>query len=772
MTTADYPLLRLPQSVVADIQGWGREVERFKKGEITPIAFKAYRVPMGVYEQRKDDTYMARVRLAAGSATPAQLRRIAELSTEYGNGQLHVTTRQDIQIHDVNLENLEAIHQGLLEVGLACRGGGGNTVRNISATPRAGVDPYEAFDVRPYAIAAAEYLLQFPSSYNLPRKYKIAFSGTAHDSAFAAVADLGFFAHEQDGVNGFHVFAGGGLGNNPRIALQVEEWIPADQALHYAEAVKRVFDTHGDRSNKHAARLRYVVKRLGSAQFKNLVHEEFQAVLKEGLSGDIPEFRPFPAPYAGKTGSELDFDEGARFEHLIQREKQAGFYSVHLNLALGDISATDLIRVANLAADHGDGLIRTAQNQDLYLCAIPGSELSTVIAGLGDADADLLGKTRPAIAACAGASTCKLGLCLSRDLASAIETRFAEAGIIRTPDQPAIRISGCPNSCGNHHIAEIGFEGKARRVHGRLMPTYEVLAGGYLNEGNSHLAERLGAVPAKLIPDFLVEAHRTGAVGPDVLRELVERFAPIPDPIPEEFYVDWGQTEAFSLAGRGPGECSVGTMDIIRVDLDEAQVQRKAAHSVSGEQQTCQHLYNALLAGARSLLPIYGLEPSKDRQILDELSERLVTPGWVRAETQQLIEAALDWKVEESTALLDLEGELATLLERLQSLFASLDAGLNFRLEKLNDSAAAESQSVPSTEKVHEKDLLGVGCPMNFVKAKVALESIPVGEVLAIALDAGDPVKNVPDSFAGQGQEVLSVDPEGDHFIVKVRRTK
>ena len=308
MSNSKEPILHLPQSVVDDVRNYRDHVEKFLDGQTTPISFKAYRVPMGIYEQREAGKYMIRIRIGAGLVLPHQLRRIAELSKTYGSGIVHVTTRQDIQIHEVDIEKTSDVLEGLLEVGLAARGGGGNTVRNVTACSRAGVCPQEEFDVAPYAIATAEYLLQSASSFNLPRKYKIVFSGCSADCAYASVADLGFFAHKKAGVNGFAVYAAGGLGSQPRVGVKIEDFIRTDEALKVAEAIKRLFDKHGDRSNKHKARLRYVLGRVGADEFIKLYRQERNEVAKEGLAGNIPEIR----------------DIGSRFTETASSESPAG----------------------------------------------------------------------------------------------------------------------------------------------------------------------------------------------------------------------------------------------------------------------------------------------------------------------------------------------------------------------------------------------------------------------------------------------------------------
>ncbi len=260
-------IIQIHDTVISDTLGYKHEVARFLQGQISAAAFKAYRVPMGVYEQRESGRYMVRVRCGAGLITADQLSHVAQLGQKYGNGSLHVTTRQDIQIHEVSIEDTVSIIESLLDVGLSSRGGGGNTVRNVSVSPYAGVCPDEVFDVTPHAIAITEYLLQDRSSFTLPRKYKIALSGSSHDDAFASITDLGFFAKIQDGVRGFEVYAAGGMGANPRVGLKIESFVPETEIFVVAEAIKQVFEAHGDRSNRNKARLRYVLSRLGDDGF-------------------------------------------------------------------------------------------------------------------------------------------------------------------------------------------------------------------------------------------------------------------------------------------------------------------------------------------------------------------------------------------------------------------------------------------------------------------------------------------------------------------------
>lgn len=752
-------ILRMPESVKEDTINYRSQVERFLQGHRSAVAFRAYRVPMGIYEQRMAGIYMVRIRIGAGLAQPFQLDRIAELSKAYGNGIIHVTTRQDIQIHDVNIEDTPDVLEKLLDVGLSTRGGGGNTVRNVTACPRAGVCPKEEFDVAPYAIAAAEYLLYDRSSFNLPRKYKIVFSGCSDDCAFASVADLGFFAHTKNGVKGFSVYAAGGLGSNPAVAVKIEDFIEPKEIFEVAEAIKRLFDKYGDRSNKHKARLRYVLARTGPEEFVKLYHDEREVLKSNGLPYEPPEIRDFDSTYNMPEVSEAI--EGGIDN--ISPEKIAGWYTVKLRLKNGDIPADDLITVGKIAAQYGQGLVRTTQLQDLLITGVAAEDLKKVNNGLKELNIDVFGNSIPKIVACAGASTCKLGLCLSRGLADAISNELNQADIRTNGSETVIRISGCPNSCGHHYIADVGFQGKAKRVNGRLLPCYDVLVGAMTVEGQAHLAERIGTVPAKKIPDLLRQSLRNIGFDKEKLRTLVSELSHIDEKLlTEDDYYDYGSDEPFSLAGRGPGECGAGVMDVIKVDIDEAKDAVKAIPINS------ENIYKATVAATRALLVKFGLEPTKDREIFAEFKKHLIEPGWVKSQTQQLLDDMVDWRMGDRESIEELLPEVQDLTKRVEDLFLSLDASLHFKAEPFEQKVSVEQ----TEEKRNVIDLCGVVCPLNFVKAKLEIDKIEVGDVLEVLLDEGEPLRNVPASFADQGQEVMGVEDLGGCFCLKVRRTK
>jgi sulfite reductase (ferredoxin) len=367
------------------------------------------------------------------------------------------------------------------------------------------------------------------------------------------------------------------------------------------------------------------------------------------------------------------------------------------------------------------------------------------------------------IVACAGASTCKLGLCLSPALAQAIEEKMVNLEF--PPAFSEIHLSGCPNNCANHSLAALGFEGTARRKDGRLMPCYNVLVGGHVAEGTAHLGERLGVLPARIIPDFLADVLKQGLTTIPAIQPLVEKYAQLPSPIPANYFVDWGQETLFTLAGRGPGECGAGVLDIVRADLDESTDCLTRAQTAT--KTSSLDLRGAILASARALLPLFGVEARNDRDLAALVTQHLVAPGWVSPDANSLIATAFALSPDNQLPLQDLMGRATEFHDRVLALHASLDSTLHFQLKPLVKPTPPIAQSTGRVA-----DLRGVCCPMNFVKAKVALNAVPIGEILQILLDQGEPANNVPASFADQGQEVVSMAPVDEYFRLEIRRTQ
>ncbi|NOY83014.1 MAG: hypothetical protein GXP31_18605 [Kiritimatiellaeota bacterium] len=794
----------LPPDTDQDIAEHRRDVQRFLDGDLAPGFFKAKRVPRGIYEQRREGTYMVRVRIAGGVLAPRQARCLATVSRELGSGRLHLTTRQDIQIHDVRIGDTPEVLSRLRKANLSPRGGGGNTVRNVAACPYAGICPEERFDVTPWAHAVTTFLLRLPGSFHLPRKYKISFSGCDADCALTGVQDLGFVAVVRDGVPGFAVYAGGGMGAAPRVGELLYDFVPAPQSVPIAEAVRRVFDRIGDRKDRSRARLRFAVERIGMSSFRQAVDRALASTgpAYDGLPdlGGVEIFDgadPDAGGVCAESGPGLCRDASG-FGWLEQR--QPGYVALVVSLPLGELHADTLEAVGDVAESMSDETeLRTTRNQDLLIRFVPTARKSAVVRalreiGLGGGDdgpAPL-----EAFTACAGADTCKLGLCLSRPLCRACATAMGQAGLHEDVlDAVDIRVSGCPNSCGQHPVGDIGLFGSARRVAGRLVPRYNVLAGARRGAGRTRFGTLLGGVPARVVPDLLVEMVRQFArdrrpgetyaeyverLGVESLRKLVLRHDRTPeyDAAPD-FYRDWGDEAEFSLAGRGPGECGAGVVEVIQEGLREAV---RLLENPSGAEEGGAPL-QALLAACGALLITRGMDSADPDAILHGFEVHFLDPGLVDSSFRDLFARARGQVHGWTAALANAETEIARLLEELEVLFGTMDSDLNFHPPKSGAGPATEtSESAEASTQERESagtggeegetvlDLKGVPCPLNFVRAKLQMEELPPSAILAIILDEGEPIRNVPVSFRSEGYQVLEMNDLGDgHWEVKVR---
>ena len=673
-----------------ELDTFAEAVSRFRSGVLTEAQFRVIRVPAGVYEQRESGTYMLRVRFPAGGVLPGQLRRLGEVSARFGNALLHVTTRQEFQVHRVAVEAIVPALRSLAEVGLSSKGGGGNTVRNITACADSGVCPEQVFDVTPYAVAVTERLLADPSALQLPRKYKISFAACGRDCGGATVQDLGFVAREREGLPGFAVYVGGGMGGKSRLASKLHEFIPAEDAYVVAEAVKRVFDQHGDRRNKHLARLRFLIERVGLGQFQDWYETELAALrasqpeplkTRPVLPRPAPVAEPVTKPETGAVVLERWIKQN------VSSQRQPGFHRVSIPLPLGDLPAAKAAALADLVGAHGDRVLWATQAQNVGLRWVTTDELPAVHAklaalGLAEPEPPVLRN----LVACAGASTCRLGICLSRGLARAVRDELAGNAIpLDRWGDLSIHISGCPNSCGRHPVGNIGLSGAARRIGDQLVPYYAVQVGGRLGEGRSRFGTHVGAVPARWVPMFvrgLLEAWQRSPDagdfhaflehgGQDLARALADRHPATKDLAGQPDLVrDWDANSAFSLTGRGQGECSASAFDLIEVDLVNAR-----------EAQEAGHYYAATLAAARALLVTRRVEARSDADALALFQEHFIASGLVDGALAGVVQAGVRaaTTTQPAASFTGAPGDVAALVAAVRLLHENLDASLQFR---------------------------------------------------------------------------------------------
>ncbi|MGO9229151.1 MAG: nitrite/sulfite reductase [Bryobacteraceae bacterium] len=568
-----------------EIETFRRKAQAFLDGQITEDEFRPFRLKHGIYGQRQPGVQMVRSKIPGGMLTAAQAGQLARVAEEFGGGKGHLTTRQNIQFHFVPLERTADLMHMLADAGLTNREACYNTVRNVTTCTWAGITRDEVFDVRPYAQLLAYALLRKDLTGNLPRKFKIAFDGCAGSDCIAgAINDIGLRAAIRDGQRGFRMLVAGGLGPLPTEAQLLEEFVPEERLLNRCEAVIRVFNRYGNRENKNKARLKFVLRERGIEWLREQVEEEYQSILAGGgiaWPERVPEgfggyqSRPQPLgqgallPVAGHrpTG---DGEYDAWYATNVAEQKQTGYAAVTVRVEQGNLQAAQLRELGHIAAAAGDGTLRVSIDQNLLLPFIPLARLPDVhraLAAIGLAAARA--RQIDDVVTCPGAYSCNLALTKSMNLGAALSET------LRGYDDPRVRelsikVSGCPNSCGQHWVADFGFFGNARKIEGREVPYYQMLlGGGYDEEGVMRFGLAVQSIPARLAPAAVVrvldhfEANRIDGETfrqyvlrhkIEMFRELTREFAKPAELFPE-IYQDWGDDEAYSLK-LGRGECA------------------------------------------------------------------------------------------------------------------------------------------------------------------------------------------------------------------------
>src|SRR5574337_46088 len=496
-----------------EIDTFDQFVHRFWNGEILPDEFKRFRLQNGIYGQRQEGEQMFRIKIPWGGLSAAQLELLAELAAKTQKGVGHVTTRQNIQLHFIKLDQVAGLMRSLASVGLTTREACGNTVRNVTIGHCAGVCPQELFDVTPYAATIARFLLRNPMNQNLPRKFKIAFSGCPDDLGLSPMQDIGARAALRSTAGkeerGFQLYVGGGLGPLPRLAELLEEFTPADRLLLTVAAIVRVFDRLGNRDDRHKARMKFVLNKLGIEAFRTLVFQE-RTGLESTMAGQFPplvtwEKVPLQRASSVAAGSSGEPDGPAygrwRATNVLQ-QKQVGYTMVYIRLELGDITSAQLRTLAFAAREFGDGTVRSTNQQNFARRWISSDRLPALYrvlsaVGLAAPSAERLAD----VTACPGADTCQLGITSSRGLGAALGA-LCDDELKDLADETGIRIkiSACPNSCGQHHLADIGLYGGAKKFNGQQVPTYEMLLGARLTPGQASYAKPVARIPAKNVP--------------------------------------------------------------------------------------------------------------------------------------------------------------------------------------------------------------------------------------------------------------------------------
>ena len=571
------------------------EIKAFRAGERDASQFMPFRLRQGVYGQRQADAQMVRVKIPGGILTAESLKALGTMAERYAPLQKgHVTTRENMQFHHIKLEDCGEALRLLGEVGLSTREACGNTVRNVVGSPTAGVCHDEAFDITPYLAAYVRFAVRHPLTQNFPRKFKTSFTGCVeHDTVASAVHDLSYIAQtrEEDGVKkrGFKVMVGGGTSIMPRLGKVLYEFLPEEDFLRVAEALWRIFQNADMlRKNRMMARIKVLIDRIGFDAFKEMVEEELKAIGPIDPTplmnvDEIYSETPPPPPAAGRNGPEPPPEFVFWKNSNTVEQKQAGYYVAYVKLPLGDIYTHQFYVLADIVGRYTGGGARTTQEQNLALRWVPESYLYDVWKALKDMGlADPEANTITDVVSCPGTDSCKLGITSSMGLGGAIRNELASwDGLLEDPlvKKMHVKMSGCPNGCGLHHIANIGFHGAAMKgPSGVQLPAYEVFVGG--NYGgkrpeDTRFGQRLPGlkVPAKRVPKFIRQIasfYKESRLDGEEFNQFIDRMGTKPieeiasqykdigslGPDTQDLYMDWEKTEVYKLE-RGEGECAI-----------------------------------------------------------------------------------------------------------------------------------------------------------------------------------------------------------------------
>jgi sulfite reductase (ferredoxin) len=671
---------RISEQLTNEIEAFEAQIFLRKQGKIEERVFAETRLRRGAYGQRYDngqrhdgittqklayssltkgpETHwdapgMQRIKIPFGVLNSEQMMLLSDLAEEYSDGIVHITTRQDIQLHFVHIEETPDIFRRLASVGITTRESCGNSVRNVTACPLAGVCKTETFDVSPYAKACAYYLLGHRDTQDFGRKFKIAFSGCAHEAcALVSIHDLGGIAKVQDGKRGFAIYVGGGLGAVPQQAKLMYDFLPAEELLPMARAIGRVFAKLGEKKNRNRARLKFVVQKLGIEEFKKVVEEEYKSMPDDPswrkYFDEIPNWDDQPSLQAVQLNGVRrpdGYDEWAKTN--VYEQRQAGYAVVTVTLPLGDATSQQFRSLADLVKTYAGDHARTTVEQNVVLRWVPHNKLVELYNAL-----KAIGLAKPGagsivdLVACPGTDTCKLGIASSRGLAGELRNRLIakNAELDQAIKNLRIKVSGCFNSCGQHHVADLGFYGNSRNVGGYTVPHFQVMLGGKWTDNGGSYALAMGSVPSKRIPDLVTAmtekyvAERQGdetfqawcqRIGKKALKEVVDPFTKVP-PHSEnpDFYSDWGDPRQYTIGDMGTGECAGEVISLAsfgftaaETDAFEAQLLLDGGQYKAADEKA----YSVMLRAAYTLVQLQWFDAPYDPDVIvSEFKTRFV----------------------------------------------------------------------------------------------------------------------------------------------------
>jgi len=672
---------KMPEALAREIDVFETEIALRKQGKLDERLFAETRLRRGTYGQRYDNGQrhdgqkvqemkypsgeltkgpntmwdapgMQRIKIPGGGLNAEQLETMADLAEEYSDGIAHVTTRQDFQLHYIHIDDTPSLMRRLAAAGITTREACGNSVRNVTACPYAGVCPDETFDVTPYSRALSRFLLGHPDCQNFGRKFKPAFSGCAqHACGLTSLHDIGFIAVKQveNGQEkiGFETYVGGGLGAVPYMAKLFDSFVPPEEILPLTQAVARVFGRLGEKKNRARARIKFLIQDLGIEKFRELVLEERKTLAHdprwtEYITAALQEQE---APL--KPGGEWPETTSEAFKRWLKgntrAQKQKGYVTVTVALPLGDITSPQLRALADIVRRFTKETIRTTVEQNFALRWVSQSDLPALYKALEAAELAAPGAgTIVDIVSCPGTDTCKLGISSSRGLAAELRKQLAEKSfeMDEAVENLHIKISGCFNSCGQHHVADLGFYGVSRKVAGYAVPHFQVVLGGEWEHNAGSYGLPVAAIPSKNIPQVvtrLTERYVANRTDGETFKEFVKRIGKAelktvlddlarPPANDRSFFSDWGDPREYSIEDIGKGECAGEVVSSVEFDLAAAERELFEAHLAFEKGQidkASDVAYQSMLQAAKALVKIGNANISDDPdQIVSEFRTR------------------------------------------------------------------------------------------------------------------------------------------------------
>ena len=823
-------MYRIPSTLNGDLDYTQSLIDQFKAGEIQAGQLKSNRVPMGIYEQRKNQHYMLRLRCAGGLVTPEQLAKIAFVGHQLSTSHLHVTTRQEIQIHNVDIEDAIPALKKLEKVGISSAGGGGNTVRNMMVDDRSGLTADEEFDVYPYVEELTSRLIAEKDSFTMPRKYKVAIDTSVATANYSYIADLGLQARIKDGQRGFRVLIAGSAASNAHTGWEVFDFLPEKDLYRAAKALKNWFHKYGNRRNRHKARMRYVFYKYGTEEAKRLYLEEFEELKKDGsidfeapalpLEHHKPNFPALKAPTDFETWKRRYAHKQTNAEGLKEN-----LWYAYIPLRHGNNSTDFFAEVAEYLGNYGNDVIRFTKKEQIQVRNIPEEYLTNIYAffkklGVYQIDYPVVVTN---LTCCTGADTCRLGICLPKGAIDGIAKQLLNSNLNldAIPDFE-LRMNGCTNICALATWGDLGFSGRVGRVGDDPYPAYTIWLPV---KGKHEIDLQQGYIAAKKIPAFVEDYLRdviaeqanhadyydyVAKRGVNIVKELIAKYKEVA-PYSEEpdTFFDFGDDEKFSLIKYGKAECSAGLFDIIEIDQDTIREKRKEVELLmgnipqgvpadlqsDGKQATSKIeklLHDIVFSENRMLLVTRGLDPRTDEDVYNGFEKEFIAAGIIPQKFKVLTDKARNNK-----SLIAEKPLIDELADLLNDLYQNMDDSLQFKLpaEKTPVEQVAEEKTAEEkapAEQVSEekapaekasaaeetetivpdvkKDFRGVMCPMNFVKTKIALTPMQSGQILEILLDDGAPIENVPGSVKNEGHTILSTEKVENYWKVLIKK--